>query len=240
MDQHLNADCLDRWLGSFEYFRLDFLRQTQILCKAVGFYFEFDQTLLQSAHDKWVAEAAFWRSIHIMPDSNGLSHLKLLAILLVSLAEEAWVKELFEFDSDSEALNFTFAGTPDERDEVRRDIAAGRGIFLAFYFCTQIINWFEAGRDDKLQPFEIRITPDLEHDFLVYLNSDARNAMGTFVAIKALYVRDDKPDAGAASIRPRRIRILGSGDATANLWHFAGRFGKQSQRHRCKRQAIAA
>lgn len=193
MYDFLAPECLDRWLASFDDFRVDFVKTCQFLCKAVGYYFTFDQQLLKDAHEKWAAEEKYWRSVLLSQESNELSHLKLFALLLVCLAESDWISEIFEFDTAADARHLEFNGTEDERIEVRKDIAGGRGVYLAFYFCILVINWFENARDDKLQPFEIRITPDLEHDILVYLSSDYRNTMGMFLILKALYVRDDKP-----------------------------------------------
>lgn len=193
MFKHLTDDCLDRWLGDFDEFRVDFLQQAVMLCKAVGYHFDFDQAKLLAAHTKWKATCDVWEQSLLMPDSNGLSHLKIMAILLVQLAELDWVKNLYEYDPDNENLPFEFAGTAAQKREVRKDINAGRGTFLAFQFAMQVLNWFEAARDDRIQPFEFRLTSDLEHDLMVYLMSPRRDEMATFLIFKALYVRDPKP-----------------------------------------------
>jgi hypothetical protein len=187
----LSADCLDRWLVSFDDFRYDFLRHCTLLCKVVGYHFEFNQEFLRIAHENWKAECDLWHASRIM-DSERLSHLKIGAILLHELARVDWIRNLYEHDPSTELLEFEFAGTAKECEEIRKDINAGRGTFLAFQFVVQVINWFEQARTDRHQAFIFRMASDLEHDIMVYLLSEYRNAMAIFLIFKALYVRDEK------------------------------------------------
>lgn len=131
-----------------------------------------------------------------MPDSYGLSHLKIMAILLVSLASVEWVQEIEEFDADGRHDEWEYVGTKDERGETRADVRAGRGTFLAFQFAIAVLNSFEVSRDDRKQLFEFRLTTDLEHDLMVYLTSERRDSMAMFLIFKALYARDPKDAAG--------------------------------------------
>lgn len=194
MFDHLTEDCLDRWMQDFDTFRVEFLQQCFFLTKAVGYYFDFDQSKLKAAHDSWRSTCELWEKSYVMPDSTGLSHLKIMAILLVQLAKVEWVRNVYEFDSGSEERKFEFAGTAEEREEVRRDFNSGRGTYLAFQFALQVLNWFEQARDDRLQPFEDRLTTDLEYDLMVYLLSERRDEMATFLIFKALYARDAKEE----------------------------------------------
>lgn len=188
----LSADCLDRWLANFDDFRYEFLQQCTVLCKVAGYQFAFNQELLRIAHENWKAECDLWRASRIMPDTELLSHIKIGAILLDELARVEWVRDLFEYDPTSERLEFEFAGTNEEREEVRKDINAGRGTYLAFQFVIQVLNWFEQARIDRQQAFVFRMASDLEHDIMVYLLSEYRNAMAIFLIFKSLYVRDEK------------------------------------------------
>jgi hypothetical protein len=189
----LTTDCLDRWAQSFDDFRLDFLHYCHPLTKAGGYSFTFNQSVMKAAHERWVEACSTWEKAFIMPNSQGLSHLKMMALLLHALSCEEWVRELCDFDSELERDGHVFTGDEDDLEEFRRDINAGRGTYLAFQFCTQVINWFENGRIDRKQPFEVRLTNDLEHDFMVYLLSERREPMAIFLILKALYVRDAKP-----------------------------------------------
>jgi hypothetical protein len=97
---------------------------------------------------------------------------------------------LAEFDPAEDGLENAFAGTADEKEEVRKDINAGRGTYLGFQFVLLVMNWFEEARPDCREEFVFRLTPDMEHDFLHYLLSEARSDVATFLVLKALYARD--------------------------------------------------
>jgi len=191
----LNQDCLDQWLADYEHFRRDFLHFCYFISKGCGYYPHVDFGLLETAHKEWIALYEVWESKYLMGTSNGLSHLKIMALLLFSLAQVEWVKDLEEFDPSDDRREGEYNGTPEEREESRKDINAGRGTFLAFQFVSAILNAFEEARDDRVQPFQHRLTPDLEHDFMVYLLSERREPMAIFLIFKALYVRDEKPKA---------------------------------------------
>ena len=150
----LDENCLDRWLGSYDAFKDNFLRYCYFISKGCGYYPHVSFQNLKVAHAAWRAECQVWESNYVMQDSNGLSHLKIVAILLVSLASVEWVQELEEFDSTGSHDEGEFVGTPDELAETRSDINAGRGTFFAFQFATAILNSFEESRDDKVRPFE--------------------------------------------------------------------------------------
>jgi hypothetical protein len=100
-----------------------------------------------------------------------------------------WVKTVYEFDGQDRD-GWDFSGTTDERNEARLDLNAGRGAYLGFLFATWVLNWYEAGRTDRQTPFRHRITHDLQHDLLVYLQSGRGDEMAVFLILKALYVRD--------------------------------------------------
>jgi hypothetical protein len=188
----LDENCLDRWLGSYDAFKDDFLRHCYFISKACGYYPQVSFQNLKVAHGKWCAECQVWESHYVMADSVGLSHLKIMAILLVSMAGIDWVQELEEYDPSGNRDDGEFIGTAEELEESRRDINAGRGTFLAFQFAMDVLNAFEMSRDDRKQPFEFRLTTDLEHDLMVFLLSERRDAMAIFLFFKALYARDEK------------------------------------------------
>lgn len=125
-------------------------------------------------------------------DSDSLSHIKIMAILLFVLAQNEWVHALEEFESDSDHREGDYNGTPEEREESRRDINAGRGTFLALQFVFAILNSFEQARDDRQQEFLFRLTHELEHDIMVYLLSERRDDMAIYLMLEALYARDPK------------------------------------------------
>lgn len=190
MYEHINAGCLERWLSDPADFRYDFLRQCQFLCKAVGYSFTFDGEAFRIIHENWRAQCEYWKKERVAQDADGLSHLKVLAILLHQLASLEWVKQLTEFDPAEDGLEKAFAGTPAEREEVRKDINAGRGTYLGFQFIILVMNWFEVARPDCREEFHFRLTSDIEHDFMHYLLSEGATDVAVYLFLKALYARD--------------------------------------------------
>lgn len=189
---HLNENCLDHWLESYDAFKDDLLRYCYFISKACGYYPQVDFPKLKVAHANWCAECQLWETSYVMRDSNGLSHLKIMAMLLVNLSSVDWVKELEEYDAEGMHDEGEFAGTPEELEETRLDINAARGTFFAFQFAIAVVNAFEIARDDREQEFVFRLTTDLEHDLMVYLLSERRDSMAMFLILKALYARDMK------------------------------------------------
>ncbi|RXH32420.1 hypothetical protein XH84_14655 [Bradyrhizobium nanningense] len=181
---------MGNWLGSYDAFKDDFLHYVYFLSKGCGYYPHVDFPKLKIAHAGWCAECQLWESNYVMKDSNGLSHLKIMSILLVSLASVEWVQELEEYDPTGGHDEGEFAGSSDAMRETRLDINAGRGTFFAFQFVVAVINSFEISRDDKCQKFEFRLTSDLEHDIMVWLLSERRDPMAMFLILKSLYIRD--------------------------------------------------
>jgi hypothetical protein len=184
----LTPACLDEWLADADHFRVDFLSFCYPIVKALGYYFEFDQAALHAAHADWKSRCETWEKSYIMPDSDGLSHLKIMAILLDKLTTVPWLT--VAYDRDSSADGFEFNGSELQREECRKDFNAGREAYLGFQFVIQVLNWFERARIDRKPPFAYRMTHDLEHDFMVYLLSERREEMAIFLFFKALYVRD--------------------------------------------------
>lgn len=181
---------LDQWLESFDDFRVEFLRFAHLVCGVCGYTYKFDQEALKIAHASWRSNCEVWEKTYVMPDSKGLSHLKILSLLLWDLSRVEWMTALFNANLQFRELEF--GGTTVEREEVRHDINAGRGTYIAFQFVIKTLNAFETGRTDRVQEFEFRLTNDLMHDIMVYLLSERRDDMAIFLILKALYVRDPR------------------------------------------------
>lgn len=187
MFPELTEDCLDRWLGDYAEFKYEFLLFCYTLSKVCGYYPQVDFPKLEAAHEEWAALCHVWKASYVARESEKLSHLKIMAVLLFALSKVEWVKELEEFDPDNEPCQY--AGTEAEKEETRKDINAGRGTFLGLQFVLGILNAFEAARDDRQEEFAFRLTHDLEHDLMVYLLSERRDDMAIFLIMKALYAR---------------------------------------------------
>jgi hypothetical protein len=186
------SDCLDRWLEDFEAFNYDFTRYCNFLARGIGYNPEVNFSLLKAAHEGWHSQCRLWATTYVAADSEGLSHFKIMSILLDKLASFDWVLNLYPFDPTDDRREGEYVGTPAQQEESRRDLNAGRGAFLAFQFVIDVLNAFEIARDDCRQRFEFRLTTDLEHDMMVYLLSEHRNAMAIYLILKALYARDPK------------------------------------------------
>src|SRR5258706_16422760 len=103
----MSPDCLDRWLADYHEFHRALMLFVQPIAKGSGYNLEPDRVALQAAWAAWAAECGVWSNSYVMKNSNGLSHVKVLAILLKELAAVQWIKALYEFE---------IAGTSDERE----------------------------------------------------------------------------------------------------------------------------
>ncbi|MCJ2056856.1 hypothetical protein MKL09_09845 [Methylobacterium sp. J-048] len=182
----MTADCLDRWLGSFDNFRPDFLDFCWTVSKSLGFEFEFSQDILRAAHEGWAASHDMWLAERMGSDTSGLSHIKIMGLLLHQLCRAQWVKEIREYKGS--ALEFN--GTAQERDETAKDFLGGPEAFFSLQFVLQIINWFEAARQDKTEPFNPRMTEDMAHDLMFYLVNGHHTEVSSVLILKGLYIRD--------------------------------------------------
>jgi hypothetical protein len=199
MFHDLNEGCLDEWLSDYEAFKDAFLRYCYFLSKAIGYYPQVDFKALKLIHENWKNRCQIWADQYIMKDSDGLSHLKILSILLSQIALNEWVAELEEFDPEGLHEEGEYNGTPEEHEESKQDLNAGRGTFLGYQFVADLLNSYEESRDDKIQPFVYRMTADLEHDLMVFLLWERGRGqdlflfeISTFLFFKALFVRDSK------------------------------------------------
>lgn len=182
----MRAECLDEWLGDFGHFRYEFLRYCGEIAKALGYTFDFSQSVLEAAHAGWRADHDIWLAEKMGSDTSGLSPIKIMALLLHQLCRADWITEVREFENDE----FEFNGTDAERVETAKDFIAGREAFFALEFALAVVNWFEAARTDRTQEFVFRMTEDLHHDLLHYLLSNRHDAFTLFLVLKALYARD--------------------------------------------------
>lgn len=194
MTFELTPECLDEWLTEYDAFFRALMTFSQPVTKCCGYSFEYDSAALHAIHDAWKSECEVWQRTILMPDSNGLSHIKMLAILMYLLAKVPWLTKLdeFDFEASRDAERYEFNGSAGERENARKDINAGHGAYLGYQFAMAVINWFEVGRIDKRQPYVFRMTHDMEHDILVYLLSERRDPMAIFLVLKALFLRDEK------------------------------------------------
>jgi hypothetical protein len=188
----LTETSLDEWREDRDTFRLALLTQCLTLAKSVGLYFDFDQSALHDAHSKWASRCHEWEAAHLAESSNGLSHLKILAILLTELAGPDWVREPRNYEIQDR--DWEFSGPPALRAQIRQLIIDGEGAWLAVHFVTQIVNGYESSRIDRLGAFEFRMTPALEHDLIVYLKSGHSDAKAVYLILKALYARHPREE----------------------------------------------
>lgn len=191
---HLDPNILDAWRSSAESFQEDLLVQSYALAKAVGLKFEFNQSALRAAHHEWVGNCGEWEAQHKAEGSDGLSHLKILALLLHNLAAHPWVRPDTVERYERRESDLEFNGTPGQRKTVRQNIIDGEGVCLALEFVFYCLNWFEHRRIDRLGPFEFRLTRALKHDLMVFLSGSGSSGAAVYLILKALYARHPKPE----------------------------------------------
>ncbi|WP_020694990.1 hypothetical protein [Reyranella massiliensis] len=189
----ISPTTIDDWLKDEEAFCYDFLRAQHFIVQSVGYAINPSSKALKEAHRAWKARCDEWLNGKMADPGKPLSLMKVLAILLYELCEAQWIRSLEEFDEEKAPA--PFAGTDDEKQEVRNDIAAGREAYLALQFVVVLINWFEKARTDRIQEFEFRMTLDLSHDIMFYLTGAQKEPIAIYLILKALYTRDPTPDA---------------------------------------------
>lgn len=116
----ISEDCLDRWLNDFDEFKYDFLHYCQIVSKAHGYWFKFDEEALKIAHANWSAQHLLWKKTLVDKSTVELSHLKIMAIALFQLASVDWLTELMVYSQDGGRSDFE--PNPDTVIEVQKDI----------------------------------------------------------------------------------------------------------------------
>jgi hypothetical protein len=173
------------WQANADNFKRNLVANCQQTANAAGYRIEVDEEAILIAHKNWVGQCLLWMKERVQNGTKELSHIKVLAILLHQLVSVEWVKEIYVAGSGSERLT----SKPERLEKLQSCIQKGRGSYLAFQFVISLINWFETARRDSKQPFVFRLTPDLEHDIMVYLGSEARDELSTFLILKALYAR---------------------------------------------------
>lgn len=114
--------------------------------------------------------------------------MKIFSLLLFQMASVEWVHKIFDSVPEPSPVA-PYYDKPDLRARIRKNIQGGPECYLAFQFVINFLNQIEAVRTDRTEPFIFRLTPDLQHDILVYLHSEARDELATFLILKALYAR---------------------------------------------------
>jgi hypothetical protein len=186
----VTEEFLDLWLKDFGLFWEDMRKFVLAVSHGVGLSFETDEEALQIAHANWVARCAMWQRERLQQRSIGLSHVKILSLLLYQLASVDWATKFHKCSETPDGLNNPYTGKPRlVKDDTRLGIIEGGGTYLAFQFVIHMINWFEIPRTDRSVPFEFRLTPDLEHDLMLYLGSEIKDELALFLMLKCLYVR---------------------------------------------------
>lgn len=177
---------LQFWRRDYEAFSVFFLARARKHVNRHGYFIKIDHEALRIGHAGWAAACDLWQKERVPSDSGPLSHLKVLSLLLHHMVQVDWAPELFDALPRNPTM---WAGREDALDHIRKCINAGRGDYLTFQFVISLINWFEEGREDRSEPFVFRLTPDLEHDLMVYFCSEQQDELSTYLILKALYSR---------------------------------------------------
>lgn len=176
-------------MEDFEVFQADFTRYCRQIAEGVGVRIHWDEAKLRDAHKAWCSRCAYWKSERVPSGSDGLSHVKILALLLFQLSEFSWVTVVEACEPTAPGLGNPYTGTGADFDLVRADIVDAEGTYLGFQFAINSITTIEREREDRLEPYIFRITPDFEHDILAYMLSEARDEFALYLMLKALFVR---------------------------------------------------
>lgn len=157
------------------------------LAHSVGYLISIDDEKLAIAHRNWVARCEFWQPERVK-NGQPLSEMKKLALLLFQLASVDWVGEIVETTTEPSEVS-RYRGNIPLWEAIRKGICSGPEAYFGLQFVVQVINRIERARQDRVEVFRFRLTPDLQHDILVYLHSDAKDDLALFLILKALYSR---------------------------------------------------
>jgi hypothetical protein len=188
MDNHAYHARLQNWQTDYDDFATLFVRRAHILANSVGYEIRPNHERLKTAHAAWAAACKHWKEEKIDPQSHDLSQIKVLGLLLHHFVSTDWCPDLFEGGTGAPEST-RWKGKEHIKEYVRKCIANGRGQYLTFQFVIQMINWFETYREDRTDEFKFRLTPNLEHDLMVYFASDKQDELSTFLILQALYAR---------------------------------------------------
>jgi hypothetical protein len=177
---------LSTWRADFDRFQMFFLGKARRYCNQYGYILYPDGEALKIAHASWIAACDHWQKEKVAATSGPLSHIKVLSLLLHHLVSAKWAPSIHDHLPKDDRL---WEGRVHIRDHVRKCLNAGRGNYLAFQFVITIINIFERDRIDHSEPFIFRLTQDLEHDLMVYFDSEKQDELSTYLILKALYSR---------------------------------------------------
>jgi hypothetical protein len=184
----LKENTLYDWLNNYEEFSYEFKRFCVVICQAFDLECRFDETVLKNAHNDWKEECEAWRTQHFGRETEALSHIKVLALLLFHFSRVPFIANLYdhEFSSDRD---YTFSGNDEQRASVKADIDAGREALLTLDFCIGIICAYEEARTDRKDPFQYRLTLELRHDIISFLLARGDDSKALYLILEALFVR---------------------------------------------------
>ncbi|MCW1842923.1 hypothetical protein [Prosthecomicrobium hirschii] len=190
-----NSDTLEVWLSDYEAFNYDFKRFCFLQFRAFSVRAKFVPNMLREAHTEWVRQRDSWLAVEAHPETEELSHIKVVSLLLTSL-NRYFIESLYEHEyNEDEKVHIDLPSR--EYQSAREDLIAVPEAILAFDFCLNIIYWYEFNRVDRSAPFESRLTADMRHDIITYLVNGGVDPKAVYLILKALFNRAN--EGGAAN-----------------------------------------
>jgi hypothetical protein len=186
----LTRETIFEWLSDSDKFSYEFMRHSIECRRAIGINLSFIRTELLKAHEEWVETCDIWKATYFQQDVESLSFTKMLAILLYCLSKRTFISEMKNYEQTGHRSEHSFGGSEADLEEERADFVGAPEIVCALDFCLSAINFYEANRIDKIEPFEFRLTPSARHDLIHVLGSHGQDAMSVYIALEALYARN--------------------------------------------------
>lgn len=185
----------DRW-RTFENFKTDIDDICHILGMRTGLRFEIDPARLLTTHVIWARSCDEWLTNLLPETTTVLSHLKQAAILLdkfcentpISVHEDASVRAT-AVDNPQDGAGSTELPDALPPREIQKFFDGGShylGWLLAYHVCE----FFESGREDRLDEYVARITDEFELDMVSCLMSGKSSSHSLHMVLKALFLRD--------------------------------------------------
>lgn len=191
----LTRHVFDKW-RDFDSFRSDIEDICHILGMRTGLRFKIDQDRLFTTHAMWVRTCDEWLA-NLLPETTVvLSHLKRAAILLDKICENTPITVLDDPSIRHEGIDNPQDGAEPAplphalpSREVKKFYDGGShylGWLLAYHVCE----FFEAAREDRIDPYEAKITDEFEVDMVSCLISGKASSHSLHMVLKALFLRD--------------------------------------------------
>jgi len=178
-DFFITVDIFDRWQNGTSFVQ-DMQSYVKILGERTNLKIKADKPALTEANSYWKHACECW--LKELTDSTDISHLKKCAALFSQL-----------YHSEPFSIEEELPIQPGIDEYTRDSILSSGGHYIAWSLIYEICDHFEANRVDRIQPYVSRLDDEFAHDFMVCVKRGHMHERSIRLVLKALFIRDPKP-----------------------------------------------